>query len=106
MGSIGGGLRFTLLETVREYALEWLRGQGAGALEAQRQRHAAYFLALAEATEPGHPEAAPWLECEQDNLRAALAWALDSGRVEMALRLAGALRWFWLARGHLSEGRR
>jgi len=98
------GPRFAMLETVREYALERLRGYGAGALEAQREQHAAYFLALAEASAPDRPDAALSLQREQDNLRAALTWSLESGRAKTALRLAGALRWFWLARGHLGEG--
>ena len=49
------------------------------------------------------------LEQEHDNLRAALQWFLERGEVgdniEMALRLAGALRQFWEVRGHWSEGR-
>ncbi len=49
------------------------------------------------------------LEREYDNLRAALQWSLERGEVgdniEMALRLAGALWWFWETRGHWSDGR-
>ncbi len=97
-------VRFTMLVTVREYALEQLTTRGArGSVQ---QQHAAYYLALAEAADPDQPDAAARLEREKDNLRAALGWALDSGHVETALRLAGALRWFWLSRGYLSEGRR
>jgi len=104
-----GEVRFTMLQTVREYALERL--QGYGALDALRGHHAAYFLAMAEDAERDRAGAAQaaWaarLEREQDNLRAALGFALVSGHVKMALRLAGALRWFWLAHGYLSEGRR
>ena len=101
--------RFTMLRTVREYALERL--QGYAALEPLRQQHATYVLAVAEAAESGHTGAdqAMWaarLERDQDNLRAALAWALDGGHSETALRLAGALWWFWQTRGYPSEGRR
>jgi DNA-binding CsgD family transcriptional regulator len=46
-----------------------------------------------------------WLEAESDNMRSALAWSLDGGRLEVGLRLAVALYDFWLARGHLAEGR-
>jgi predicted ATPase/transcriptional regulator with XRE-family HTH domain len=97
-------VRFTMLVTVREYALEQLTTRGA--LDRLRQQHAAYYLALAEAADPDQPDATTRLEREKDNLRAALSWALDSGQVETALRLTGALWWFWLARGYLSEGRR
>ena len=48
--SADGEPRFTMLETIREYALERLAASGEE--EAIRQRHAAYFLALAEAAEP------------------------------------------------------
>ena len=39
-------------------------------------------------------------------MRAALSWALGREEVEVALRLGGAMWWFWAVRGHLSEGRR
>ena len=46
---------------------------------------------------------------EHDNLRAVLRWSVEPGaekeRLEMALRLGGALELFWLMRGYLSEGR-
>lgn len=100
--------RFALLETVREYAAEQLAANGETA-SAQR-RHAAYFLALAEAESPALTSTAPHqalarLEREHDNLRAALAWLLaspDGG--ERALRLTGALWRFWLMRGHATQG--
>ncbi|GIV98593.1 MAG: hypothetical protein KatS3mg057_3250 [Herpetosiphonaceae bacterium] len=100
--------RFMMLETIREYALECLAMSGKE--EELRQRHADYFLALAEGAEPElrGPAQVTWLEQleqEHDNLRAALQWALDSGEVEVALRIGGALGRFWLARGYLSEGR-
>ena len=65
---------------MRQYAGEKLDGGADGA--ATRARHAAYFLDLVEAAEPAlnGPEQAAWLarlDAEHENLRAALAWALD-----------------------------
>ena len=107
----GGEPRFTMLETIREYGLERLIANGE--IEATRQAHAEYYLALAEKAEPelAGPQQATWfdrLEREHDNLRAVMEWCLereDSGqRIEMALRLAGALRQFWEVRAHRDEG--
>jgi predicted ATPase/DNA-binding XRE family transcriptional regulator len=103
----GGEPRYSMLETVRGFALERL--EATGAAPAVRHAHAAYFLALAERAAPelSGPEQARWLdrlETEHDNLRAALDWGLEQPG-EFALRLAGALWGFWLIRGHLHEGR-
>ena len=98
-----------MLETIREYGSEQLSAHSEAA--AIRQRHAAYYLALAEeaAIAITGPEAANGLarlDDEHDNLRAALRWARERGDRVTALRLAGALWRFWAQRGHLSEGRR
>lgn len=104
-----GEPRFTLLETVRAYALERLAETGAE--RDVRQRHAEYYLALAEEADPHLRTATQlvWLdqlEVERSNLRAALAWFIDQALdVESSLRLVGALVWFWTIRCHLSEGR-
>jgi tetratricopeptide (TPR) repeat protein len=106
--SAEGEPRFTMFETIREYALEKLAQTGEADL--LRQEHARYFLQLAEAAEPeltGAQQDA-WLgqlDAEHDNLRAALGWALQE-QAELAVRLGGALWRFWYARGHLSEGRK
>jgi predicted ATPase/class 3 adenylate cyclase len=99
--------RFLMLETIREYALEALTTSGEAAVA--RQAHADYFLLLAEEAEPAlkGPLLVSWLERlerEHDNLRAALQWALEGGRTEMALRLGTALERFWVVRGHRNEG--
>ncbi len=105
----GDALRYRMLEPVRQYALERLEERGeAGEV---RDRHTAFFLALAEKVEPELRRArqAAWLERlerEHDNLRAALQWALESGESESGLRLSGALGDFWHVRGYLNEGRR
>ncbi len=100
-------VRYGLLETIREYALEQLRASGEEA--ALRQRHAGYILALAEEAEPelwgARPEA--WvtrLEPDLDNIRAALQWSIDSGDGHTALKLGAALGRFWLMTGRNREG--
>ena len=99
--------RFTMLEPIREYAVE--RFDESGEAEELRRRHAAYFLGLAEEAEPnlrGSP--GDWLdrlEREHDNFRAALDRLEASGDSETALQLAAALWRFWYLKGHLREGR-
>jgi tetratricopeptide (TPR) repeat protein len=104
-----GGARFSMLETIREFALEQL--QAGGDLDLVRGRHARHFLDLAEEAEPHltADDQAEWLDrcdAEHANLRAALRWAVDAGEADRAQRAAGALWRFWQQRGHLAEGRR
>ena len=101
-----GELRFRMLEVVREYALDRL--ESSGEAEATRRAHAAHFLALAEEVEPHLQgwQPAKWLDRldeEHDNLRAALRWSLAYD-VGTAARLAAAIRYFWIFKGHLTEG--
>ncbi len=98
--------RFRMLETIREYAQERLRGADADAL---RLLHAEYYLALAERLEPtlltaGAEKSLATLAREHDNLRAALAYAGEQPNRQLALRLGRALGRFWYVRGYLSEG--
>jgi predicted ATPase/serine/threonine protein kinase len=104
-----GEPRFSMLETIREYAL--FRLEERGELDDLQRRHAERFLQLAEAAEPELVRAgqATWLQRldeENGNIRSALAWSLRSGEVELGLRMAGALVRFWSTRGHMTEGRR
>src|SRR5262249_13832105 len=99
--------RIRMLETIREYALERL--DAAGEAVDLGRRHAAWCLTLAERALPElrGPEQAGWLarlDRELDNIRSALAWALEHDAAA-GLRLAGALWRFWLIRGHRHEGR-
>jgi predicted ATPase/DNA-binding CsgD family transcriptional regulator len=108
-GSDQGGLRYRMLEPIRQYAREKL--EEGGDAEEVRRRCVAFFLAFAEEAEPRlrGPEDKEWLERleeEHDNMRAALSWVLERGEAELGLRLAGALFRFWEAHGHLSEGSR
>ncbi len=102
-------LRFSLLETIREYALERLGRTGDS--DDLRGRHGRYYLAFAEETEPrlGDLDQKLWLdrlEADHDNLRVALAWLRDSGERIPYLRLATALKRFWVNNDHLVEARR
>jgi non-specific serine/threonine protein kinase len=107
-----GDVRFRLLETVREFALERL--QASGEADNARRAHAAYFECLVADAVPrlGGSEQRAWLDLlagELDNLRAALRWLINATDHE-SLHKAAALNWllwpFWWARGYLSEARR
>jgi tetratricopeptide (TPR) repeat protein len=100
--------RFTMLQIVRDYALERLASSGEE--EDLRARHAAYFVSVAEVgeSELTGPSQDVWttrLDAERDNFRAALAYTLDTGDGVTALRLAAALRRLWQLHAELSEGR-
>jgi predicted ATPase len=102
-----GPSRYHLLETVRQYALEHL--EASGTESAARARHAVHYVALAEQAEPELTSASQieWLErleIERENLRSALTWTVNSGNVELGLRLASGLLWWWITRGHRHEG--
>jgi predicted ATPase/DNA-binding CsgD family transcriptional regulator len=104
-----GEPRFRMLETIREFAREQVPEPDQVGL---RDRHLAYFVALAERSEPQlrGPDQAAWirrLTAEQADIRAALAWAQQAHHDESMLRLAAALkRRFWHAAGGLGEGLR
>jgi predicted ATPase len=101
--------RFAMLETIRDFARERLAANDdAGAIF---RSHAEWYAGLAEraARELYGPEQILWLrllERDHDNLRAALAWALEVGQRELVLRLSAALHPFWYKHGHIEEGRR
>ena len=108
-----GTPRLVLLETIREDALARLGASGEA--ETYRRRHADYYLALLERSAldlTGAQQAAwgalvaPELLRERDNFRAALTWAREHDRVELALRLAGLLWSIWAALGTIDAGRR
>ena len=93
-GSDEDGMRYRLLEPLRQYALGKL--EDSGEAEDTRRAHAQYFLALAEEAEPEllGPHEAQWykrLEEEHDNIRAALSCSLEGAHPELGLRLAGAI---------------
>jgi predicted ATPase/DNA-binding CsgD family transcriptional regulator len=107
--SASGGMRYRMLEPIRQYALQKLK-EGHEA-EAIRRRHATHFLALTEEAEPeltgpGQAEGFARLDAELANVRVALSWALEQGETEVGLRIAGALRDYRFGRGYFGEGRR
>jgi predicted ATPase/DNA-binding CsgD family transcriptional regulator len=102
-----GGVRFAMLETIREFALERLRDRGEA--DAARRAHAAHFLDLAERAEAGiyGPAMRRWLdrlETDWANLLAALAFFADAGNAIGELRLASMMSEYWAYRGHVPEG--
>lgn len=106
----GVATRFAFLETIREYALDRLHASGE--VEVARQRHVAHYLSFIETAEERVyqiTEFDRWYKqviAAFDNLRAALAWALEEGNaIEAGARIAGALTMFWYNRGYLKEGR-
>ena len=104
--------RYTMLETVREFALERLSESGEESTT--RDRHARYFRDLAEGSglrifrifAIGDPIQLRVIDREHANVRAALAWSRETGDHDTLLRLAGALTMFCFYRGYLNEGRR
>jgi len=101
-----GEARFTMLEVVREFALEAL--EAGGEAEEVRRLHAEFYAGLAEDAEPElragrSARSFETLEREHDNLRAAVEWGLGH-QPETALRIVGAIYNFWFRRGYLSEG--
>lgn len=108
-GGDASGIRFRLLESLREYAWGRLSPEERAVLQ---RRHAEYFQALAVRAEPelmgaGQEAWLARLHAEHDNLRAAIHWAAHDAEPESecGLLLAGALFRFWLMRGFLTEGR-
>lgn len=101
-----GESRFRMLEVVRDFALEALDAKGETATV--RRRHAEFFVELGQTAEPllQGAESEKWLgklEEDHDNLRTAMNWSL-ANEPEMAIRLAVAVRNYWLVKSHLTEG--
>jgi predicted ATPase/class 3 adenylate cyclase len=101
--------RFTMLETIREFAVEKL--ESAGEMPDMHRAHAAYFLGMAEDAKaelvgPGAEAAFARLEADLENLRVAIERSAARGDLATALSIAAALERFWLERNHSAEGRR
>jgi predicted ATPase/DNA-binding SARP family transcriptional activator len=101
-----GEVRYRMLETVRAYGEE--RRREAGEDQALRRAHASYFLELAVRADPRlrRGDQLRWiarLSAERDNLHAALRWAVELEDATLALRLVGALAWYWFLRSARAE---
>ncbi len=105
-GTDTGGMRYRLLETVRQYAQEKLGESGEG--DEVRTRHRDYYGARATELESqglaGLEQLLQWADVELDNLRAAFAWSRENADPETALRLVSSLQLFWLTRSRFREG--
>lgn len=107
--SESGEPRFRVMYIIREYARE----QRHASIEWEElgQRHAEYYLTLAEQIAPTltsleQKSSLATLAEEHENMQAALAWYVEHGQIEMGLRLAEALGRFWWMHGHITEGRK
>lgn len=109
-GEEAGVPRFVMLATLRELGQEYLAA--AGEVLETAERHALHVLAEVEAAarelDDGGPVSRPLasLAARQDDLRAALDWALATGEASCGVRLAAAGWWLWYLHGHYAEGRR
>jgi tetratricopeptide (TPR) repeat protein len=115
LAEIDGAPRFSMLETVRGFAAGRLAASGEG--ETVRRRHLSWYGELVEQAERGlqGSDQAFWnrrLSTEQDNVRAALAWALRDKGIgasapdrQQAAWIAGCMWYFWYVHGLLDEAR-
>ncbi len=104
---VAEGGRYSLLETIREYALERLIDTGAA--EALRERHAAYFAGiLAEQFDAirslEQHQAIVGIAAEIDNVRAAWAWAAAARRCDLLSRSVNGLTWYYEVHAGFHEG--
>ncbi|MEV4160035.1 ATP-binding protein [Nonomuraea dietziae] len=102
------GVRYSLIDSVREYGAEWLGRLGAAEADALRARHTDFYLRLARANEadwfgPRQQAIFSSTRVELGNLRAAFERCLDAH--EQALDMAATLWFYWVGCGQLREGR-
>jgi non-specific serine/threonine protein kinase len=102
-------MRYSMLESVRDYGLEKLRSRGDES--SLRSCHRDYYARLClqaweHWTDSTQPRWFERLEGDHDNLRAALDWCIENGEPETGCVMASNMWLYWEARGHLTEGRR
>ncbi len=100
--------RFGMLQVIREFALEKL--DAGGDAEAVRRRHAEHVMSFTERAGPELVgfEMRAWnhrLQRDEENIRSALRWAIESGDAQIGLRTASAIWRYWHYWGVLREGR-
>ncbi|MFG6198195.1 BTAD domain-containing putative transcriptional regulator [Nonomuraea sp. JJY05] len=98
--------RYRMLETIREYGLARLVRRDE--VDVVRERHAGFFLQLAETADPHlrTSDQLRWLarlSAERDHLSAAIRWAVEYGDADLAVRFGVALCWYWFLRDHPPE---
>ena len=103
------GSRYSMLETIREYAAERLQAEFDA--EDTGQRHAEFFALLVEEWGPRvrsgqAPAATSILGLDYGNVREALAWSIRRDRADIGLRVAAPMWMYWVEHGPLEEGRR
>ena len=104
-----GEPRFWQLESLRDFAAERLAVVGEA--PDVRRRHARWFRDIADEagawTRSGEPEevAVRMLEADIDNLRAAVAFALEVGDVALVREVSASLLFYWVDRGLYTEAR-
>jgi tetratricopeptide (TPR) repeat protein len=105
-----GEPRFSMLETIRAYALEHL--EQSGEKPALQEQHARYFgdwIVNRAGFQLYFSDARywlNWLERELDNIRATLTWCIANPEgTELGAGIIWVLMWFWYRRGYFSEGR-
>jgi predicted ATPase/DNA-binding CsgD family transcriptional regulator/DNA-binding XRE family transcriptional regulator len=109
--SAGDDVRFRMLETAREVALDLL--DASGDTDDVRVRHARYFASFAESTAAAlqgatQADAVRRLEGDENNIGQALRWTISTRHpdaVDSAMRIAGALGWYWFLHGYPPDAR-
>jgi predicted ATPase/DNA-binding CsgD family transcriptional regulator/transcriptional regulator with XRE-family HTH domain len=109
--SAGDDVRFRMLETAREVALDLL--DASGDTDDVRVRHARYFATFAESTATAlqgatQADAVRRLEGDENNIGQALRWTISTRHpdaVDSAMRIAGALGWYWFLHGYPPDAR-
>jgi predicted ATPase len=102
----GAGMRYRLLETVRQYALEKLgESDEADAVRTRHRDHYPTTAALLESrVQAGAEPLMQWADVEIDNLRAAFVWSREIGDDESALRLVSSLQPYRVKRSRFRDG--